>query len=160
MAEIAVKYLSSSKYMMVLLLAKIVPMVRNPIGTIVDVLGHLNIVDITSSFPTTVPIYGLVAVNMTRTAECYVNFKTDSNHTLRLNIYYMYWGYQDGGSGYVSVSSSWRSMENNRYLTFFDDSRSNPYVDTYVNFTIINGSRPANYKTGYLFALVDSRDIS
>ena len=51
-------------------------------------------------------------------------------------------------------------MGNSRYLTFFDDSRSNPYVDKYVNFTVINGSRPENYKTGYVFALVDSRDMS
>ena len=72
----------------------------------------------------------------------------------------MYWGYQDGSSGYSGVSSAWRSMGNNRYITFFDDTRSNPYVDVYVNFNVINGSRPANYKTGYLFALVDSRDMS
>ena len=71
----------------------------------------------------------------------------------------MYWGYIDGGSGYTSITT-WRSIGNNRYLTFFDDSRSNPYVDKYVNFTSINGYRPGEYKTGYLFALVDSRDMS
>ena len=116
--------------------------------------------DVTSTFPATVPIYGLVVGNTTRTAECYVNFKTDSGHTLRLNVYYMYWGYPDGNNGYNGISSIWRSMGNSRYLTFFDDSRSNPYVDKYVNFTVINGSRPENYKTGYVFALVDSRDMS
>ena len=51
-------------------------------------------------------------------------------------------------------------MGNNRYITFFDDSRSNPYVDKYVNFNRIAGNSPANYKTGYVFALVDSRDMS
>ena len=72
----------------------------------------------------------------------------------------MYWGYIDGGSGYAPVSNSWRSMGNSRYITFFDDSRSNPYVDTYVNFNRIAGNSPANYKTGYVFALIDSRDMS
>ena len=74
-------------------------------------------------------------------------------------MYNLYWGYIDGGGGYVYLTT-WRSIGNNRYLTFFDDSLSNPYVDVYVNFTTINGYRPSGYKTGYLFALVDSRDIS
>ena len=129
-----------------------------PIGTIVDVLGHLVIVDITRTFQTTVPIYGLIAVYKTRTADCYVNFKTDLEHTIRLNIFNMYWGYINGGSGYNSITA-WRSIGNNRYLTFFDDSRSNPYVDKYVNFTVVNGYRPGDYKIGYLFALVDSRSL-
>ena len=124
-----------------------------------DVLGHLVIVDITRTFQTTVPIYGLIAVYTTRTADCYVNFKTDLEHTIRLNIFNMYWGYINGGSGYSSITA-WRSIGNNRYLTFFDDSRSNPYVDKYVNFTVVNGYRPGDYKIGYLFALVDSRDMS
>ena len=130
------------------------------IGTIVDVLGRLTRVDVTRTFPKTIPIYGLYAVSTTRTADCGIFFDTDSGHTIRLNIFYMYWGYIDGGSGYTGVSSSWRSMGNNRYITFFDDSRSNPYVDKYVNFNRIAGNSPANYKTGYVFALVDSRDMS
>lgn len=116
--------------------------------------------DVTRTFPTTIPIYGLYAVSTTRTADCGIFFDTDSGHTIRLNIFYMYWGYIDGGSGYASVSNSWRSMGNSRYITFFDDSRSNPYVDKYVNFNRIAGNSPANYKTGYVFALVDSRDMS
>lgn len=131
----------------------------NPIGTIIDVLGHLNIVDVTRTFPTTVPIYGLIVENTTRTADCYANFKSDTEHTLRLNMYNMYWGYVDGGNSYNYVTT-WRAIGNNRYISFFDDSRSNPYVDIFVNFTGINGYRPSGYKTGYLFALVDSRDIS
>ena len=129
------------------------------IGTIIEILGHLKIVDVTSTFPATLPIYGLIVENTTRTAECFANFKSDTGHTLRLNIYNMYWGYIDGGNGYSYVST-WRAIGNNRYISFFDDSRSNPYVDIFVNFTGINGYRPANYKTGYLFALVDSRDMS
>ena len=130
------------------------------IGTIIDVLGRLTRVDVTRTFPTTIPIYGLYVVNTTRTADCGIFFNSDSGHTIRLNVYYMYWGYIDGGSGYTGVSSSWRSMGNSRYITFFDDSRSNPYVDKYVNFNRIGGNSPANYKTGYVFALVDSRDMS
>lgn len=130
------------------------------IGTIIDMLGRLTRVDITRTFPTTIPIYGLYAVNTTRTADCYIVFDSDSGHIIRLNMYYMYWGYIDGGSGYTGVSSSWRSMGNSRYITFFDDSRSNPYVDKYVNFNRITGNSPANYKTGYVFALIDSRDMS
>lgn len=103
-------------------------------------------------------IYGLYAVSTTRTADCYIYFDTDSGHSIRLNVFHMYWGYIDGGNGYSSVSS-WRSMGNNRYITFFDDSRSNPYVNKYVNFNKIAGNTPANYKTGYVFALVDSRDL-
>ena len=72
----------------------------------------------------------------------------------------MFWGYVDGTNGYNSVSSNWRSMGDGKYITFFDDSYSIRYTDVYVNFTSINGYRPANYKTGYLFALVDSRDMS
>lgn len=128
------------------------------IGTIVDVLGHLNIVDVTKTFPTSVPIYGLVGVNTLHTADCIVYFTTDTSHTIQLRIYNMYWGYIDGGSSYNNISI-WRSMGNNRYITFFDDIRSNPYVDVYVNFQQIAGYRPAGYKTGYLFALVDSRDM-
>ena len=122
-------------------------------------MGHLKIVDITSSFPTAVHIYGLVVVNTLHTADCYVNFKTDTNHTIRLYMYYMYWGYIDGGNGYGYITT-WRAIGNSRYITFFDDSRSNPYVDKYVNFNRIAGNSPQNYKTGYVFALVDSRDIS
>lgn len=134
-------------------------MICNPIGTIIDVLGLMNIVDVTRTFPTTVPIYGLIVENTTRTADCFANFKSDTEHTLKLNMFNMYWGYVDGNNGYTSVST-WRSIRENRYITFFDDNRSNPYVDVYVNFTEINGYRPGNYKTGYLFALVDSRDMS
>ena len=124
-----------------------------------DVLGHLTIVGITRTFPTTVPIYGLIAVNTSKTSDCFVNFKSDSNHTLRFYTYYLYWGYQDGSSGYDYITR-WRSIGSNRYLTFFDDNTSNPWVDVYVNFTTINGYRPSDYKTGYLYSLVDSRDIS
>ena len=70
----------------------------------------------------------------------------------------MYWGYIDGGNGYGSITT-WRAIGNSRYITFFDDSCSNPYVDIFVNFTYINGYSPSGYKTGYLFALVDSRDM-
>ena len=71
-------------------------------------------------------------------------------------MWYMYWGYVDGSGAYDYISR-WHSMGNNRYITFFDDTCSNPYVDVYVNFNRISGN---NYKTGYAFALVDSRDIS
>ena len=131
----------------------------SPIGTIIEVLEHLNIVDVTRTFPTGVPIYGLVVFYEIRTADCSANFKTDANHTLRLNIYNMYWGYVDGTNAYNSVSSNWRRMGGGKYITFFDDSYSILYTDVYVNFTSINGYRPADYKTGYLFALVDSRDM-
>lgn len=71
----------------------------------------------------------------------------------------MYWGYHDNTSGYQYVTN-WRSIGNNKYLTFFDDAQSNPYVDVYVKFQQVAGYRPANYKTGYVFALIDSRDMS
>ena len=50
-------------------------------------------------------------------------------------------------------------MGNQRYMTFFDDSRSNAYVDVYVTFASIGGYRPNNYTTGRLWALVDSSDM-
>jgi len=128
------------------------------IGTIVNVLGHLKIVDVTRTFPTTVPIYGLIAVYTIKTADCSVVFNTDTSHTIRLFMWNMYWGYIDGGGSY-RVITTWRSIGDNKYLTFFDDSRSNPYVDVYVNFSTINGYQPQNYKTGYVFALVDSRNL-
>ena len=71
----------------------------------------------------------------------------------------MRWGYHDGTNGYLQINTL-MNTGNNRYLTLFNDAQSSPYVDVYVNFKNIDGYRPANYKTGYVFALVDSRDMS
>lgn len=87
------------------------------------------------------------------------NFNTDSGHTLQIYFYYMRWAYPDGASSYASISTVWRSMGGQRYMTFFDDSRSNAYVDVYVTFASIGGYKPNNYTTGRLWALVDSSDM-
>ena len=115
---------------------------------------------VNSSFPTTIPIYGLRVTNTYNTADCFVNFYYDTTHYLRLYIYYMRWGYANGSNSYQQVNSTWRNVGNNRYLTFFDDIASTPYVNTSVKFKGIDGYRPANYKTGYLYALVNVDDIT
>ena len=135
-------------------LAELVPMVRHSIGTIVDVLGHLVIVDVTKTFRTSVPIYGLIAINQTRTSDTSIYLYSDTGQTLRLYVYYMYYSYING---WDTIKNSWQSIGNNRYLSFFKDRFSDAYVDRYVNFKEITGN---NYKTGYVFALVDSRDMS
>lgn len=124
------------------------------IGTIVDVLGHLVIVDVTKTFPTSVPIYGLIAVNQIRTSDTSIYLYSDTGQTLRLYVYYMYYSYING---WDTIKNLWQSIGNNRYLSFFKDRYSDAYVDRYVNFKEITGN---NYNPGYVFALVDSRDMS
>lgn len=135
-------------------------MCSRSIGTIVDVLGHLTIVSVTSSFSKNIPIYGLRVTYTLNTADCFTNFFYDSTHYIRLYVYYMRWGYVNGGSSYNGVETVWRNIGNNMYLTFFDDSMSVRYVNKTVKFKGIDGYRPANYKAGYIYALVDSRDMS
>ena len=100
------------------------------------------------------PIYGLIATNQTRTSDTSIYLYSDTGQTLRLYVYYMYYSYING---WDTIKNSWQSIGNNRYLSFFKDRYSDAYVDRYVNFKEITGN---NYKTGYVFALVDSRDMS
>ena len=125
-----------------------------------DVLGHLTFVSVSSSFSKNIPIYGLRVTYTLRTADCFVNFFYDETHYIRLNMYYLRWGYVNGANSFNGVESIWRKIESNMYLTFFDDSISTRYVNKTVKFKGIDGYKPSDYKTGYLFALVDSRDIS
>lgn len=86
-------------------------------------------------------------------------FNTDSGHTLQVYFYYNRCWYPDGSNSYGNISARWRDIGNKYYLTFFDDNYSNPYVDVYVTYKNIGGSRPGSYVTGRIFALVDSNDI-
>ena len=133
------------------------------IANFADILGDLVYASITASFSTTVNIYGLKIKYKQKTADSpFINFATDTSHILKLNVYYMYYGYdsqETSGGGYIYVTNFPYNLGDNYYLTFFNDSYSSSRVNTYVNFTTINGYRPQSYVAGYVFAIINKNDI-
>ena len=127
-----------------------------------DIIGNLIYMPIIANFSTSIHIYGLKAKYKTRTADSpFINFLTDTNHILSLNVYHMYYGYDtsDGSSGYIYLTTFPYNLGDDNYLTFFNDSYSSSRVNTYVTFTSINGYHANLYVPGYVFALVNKNDI-
>lgn len=131
----------------------------SPAKKAANVLSRLKFITLTSSFSTTTPIYGLRYSHPGGNSGDYtVNFNTDTSHTLQIYCYYSRCWYPDGASSFESISNRWTNLGSNKYITFFSDSGSNSYVETYVTFKNIAGYRPGNYD-GRVSALVDSNDI-
>ena len=99
--------------------------VQNILGNKSLILHKLRFIYFTSTFNTTVPIYGIKSYFLKKKADCYLNFNSDNGSDyFRLNVYYQRWGYINGGSGYSSVDESahgWYPSKGGTYITLFKD---------------------------------------
>ena len=130
----------------------------SPARKAASVLSRLKFVTLTRTFSTTIPIYGLRYSYPGRNlGDCSVRFNTDTGHTIQVYCYYSRCWYVDG-NGYSDLFSLWINLGSNKYLSFFSDSVSNPYVSAHVTFDNVIGYRPSEYD-GRISALVDSNDI-
>ena len=67
-------------------------------------LTNKKFITLTSSFPVTTPIYGIeYDSSKTHKADTFVSFDTDLNHTIRVYLWYGYYGYPDGRNTYQVI---------------------------------------------------------
>ena len=121
-------------------------------------LSTRHYVTLTSNFSTTTPIYGIeYNTSNVRKADCFVNFNTDTGHYLGVYLWYGYYGYLDGGSGYSGITSEWRRLTGTtKYVALLPNvSRFSTYMTLpYVTFRSITGYKPENYNKCQLRVIV------
>lgn len=127
-----------------------------------SILNKLKFVYFTSSFDTTIPIYGLKSYNSTKKVDCFLNFNVnDTTNYVRINVYYQRYPFYNGKSNnYSAISSKWWKTLNNHYITMFKDSESVTCDIDILYFKSIDGSKPANWRSGLNEILVNEDDIT
>lgn len=122
-------------------------------------VNKLKWINLTSTFDTSVKLYGIKTISTTRQADCTANFNYNgTTNWLGLYIFYKRWGYPNGASSYNGITSIWTSY-GGYYYTIYLDSYSSSRNVKYMNFKNVTGFRPAQYKPTMVDVLVNSDDI-
>lgn len=123
------------------------------------IVSKLKWVNLTSTFNTSVKLYGIKSTSTQRQADCTVNFNYNgTTNWLGLYIFYKRWGYANGGSSYNGISSTWTSY-GGYYYTIYLDSYSSGRNVKYMTYKNVTGYRPAQYTASMVQVLVNSDDI-
>ena len=129
-------------------------------------LTNKKFITLTSSFPVTTPIYGIeYDSSKTRKADCSAMFDTDTGHTMRIYLWYGYYGYVDGSNsyGYIYDSNNNPGKFHNKpgttfWTTFFDAPMLSSIINNYVTFNSFNGYRPGQYTNCPIRIIIDEDD--